>query len=322
MKKILVATVKPFASVAKREIEAAVEAVKDEYTLEFLEKYPDQDALCAAVADADAMIVRSDIVDAAVLDAAENLKVVVRAGAGYDNLDLETMKAKGVFAMNTPGQNANGVAEMVISMLIFMSRNAFTPGTGSEIAGKVLGLHGFGAVARLAGQKASALGMQVMAFDPFVTPEQMREAGVIPAASLEELYSSCYAVSIHVPALPSTIGCVNADLLEKFATGAGAPQGCPECCTSRRVLINTARAEIIDDNAMFDALAAHPQLRYISDVAKAEKWGRFADAYGARVWANAQKSGGQTEESNTRCASAAARRIIDFFAGVQQKGLY
>lgn len=310
MKKILVATQKPFAQAAKSAIDAT--AQENGFEVEYLEKYAGEQDLCKALPGVDALIVRSDKVSAAVLDAAPQLKIVVRAGAGYDNLDLDAFHSRGIMALNTPGQNANGVAEMAVAMVIFMSRNCFTPGSGCEIEGKVLGLHGFGAVARLVGAKATALGMSVVAYDPFVPAEVYAEAGVRQVSSLEELYSSSYAVSIHVPALPQTIGCVNSEVI---AAMTAAAQG------QRRIIVNTARAEVVDDDAMFEAMSANPKLCYISDVAHAEDCVRFVEAYGARAWFNAQKSGGQTEESNVRCAQTAVKRIADFFAGVPQKGL-
>ena len=299
MKTILVATQKPFAPVAKAQIDKVAKAAG--YEVSYLEKYKEESELCAAVADADALIVRSDKVTAKVVETARKLKIVVRAGAGYDNLDLAALKAKGIVAMNTPGQNANGVAELAISMIIFMARNGFNPGTGVEVAGKVLGLHGFGAVARLVGEKAKALGMKVCAYDPFVSEADMKKAGVTPVKTLAALYRRSFAISIHVPALPATIGCVNAGLLANMSKD------------SRCIVLNTARAEIIDNDGMFQALADNQNLCYASDVAKAEEWGRFAEAYGSRVWADAQKIGAQTKESNVRAAAAAAKQIVSFF---------
>jgi len=236
-----------------------------------------------------------------VVEAAAQLKIVVRAGAGYDNLDLPALSAKGVVAMNTPGQNANGVAELATGMLIAMARNGFRKGTGVEIAGRTLGLHGFGAVARLVGEKARALGMKVCAYDPFVTPEAMQQAGVTPAASLPELYAESFAVSIHVPALPATIGCVNAELLSNMKG-------------SRCIVINTARAEVVDEDGMFAAMQANKGLCYATDVTAAERMTRFTEAYGPeRVWVHPGKIGAQTAESNTRAAFAAASQIVDFF---------
>lgn len=305
MAKILVATQKPFAPVAKEQI--AAEAAVAGCEVAFLEKYASEDDLCEAVAGYDALIVRSDIVSGKTAESADRLKVVVRAGAGYDNLDLDTLKAHGIAAMNTPGQNANGVAELAIAMLIFMSRNCFTPGSGLEIEGRTLGLHGFGAVARLVGAKAKALGMKVCAYDPFVTAEAMAAAGVEYKATLGELYGSSYAVSIHVPALPSTVGSVNAELLQSMNDGG------------KHIILNTARAEVVDEDAMFAAMQSNAKLCYASDVTKAEKFARFSEAFGARAWGNAVKIGAQTEESNTRAAGAAVRQIAAFLEHGENK---
>jgi len=196
MKKILVATQKPFAPGARLQIEKVFSDA--DYELSFLEKYSSQEDLCNSVEDADALIVRSDKVTSEVARAAKNLKIVVRAGAGYDNLDLDALTKQGVVAMNTPGQNANSVAELALGMLIFLSRNQFLPGTGVELEGKVLGLHGYGAVARLLAAKALALGMEVCAYDPFVKPEEMQRFGVVHIDNLPELYGRSFAVSIHV----------------------------------------------------------------------------------------------------------------------------
>ena len=187
--KVLLATQKPFAAAAVAGIREIVENAG--YELAVLEKYEGQAELCAAVEDADALIVRSDKVTAEVLEAAKQLRIVVRAGAGFDNLDLPACSAKGVVAMNTPGQNSNAVAELAIAMMIFMARGQFTPATGSEIQGKILGIQAFGNVGRLVGAKAAALGMKVKAIDPFLSAEQIRAGGAEPVDSLEELYSSC-----------------------------------------------------------------------------------------------------------------------------------
>ena len=196
--KVLLATQKPFAAAAVAGIRGIVEEAGCQ--LAVLEKYADQQELVAAVADADALIVRSDKVTAEVVEAAKNLKIVVRAGAGYDNLDLAACTAHGVVAMNTPGQNSNAVAELAIAMMIYMARCQFTPATGSEIMGKTLGIQAFGNVGRLVGAKGAALGMKVKALDPFMTPEQIAAGGAEPVSSLEELYGSCDYVSVHIPA--------------------------------------------------------------------------------------------------------------------------
>ena len=231
MKKVLVATQKPFAAVAVKGIKEIVEAAG--YELVLLEKYADQSDFVAAAADADAIIVRSDKVTAEVVEAARNLKIVVRAGAGFDNLDLEACSKAGVVAMNTPGQNSNAVAELAIAMMIFMARCQFTPATGSEIQGKTLGIQAFGNVGRLVGAKAKALGMNVKAIDPFLKDEQIVAGGATPAASLQDLYATCDYVSIHIPATPQTIGSIGYELISSMPKGA--------------TLINTARKEVIDE---------------------------------------------------------------------------
>ena len=201
--KVLVATQKPFAKAAVDGIRRIVE--ENGHTLALLEKYTENAELLAAVADADALIVRSDKVTAEVVEAAKNLKIVVRAGAGFDNLDLAACTAHNVVAMNTPGQNSNAVAELALGLMIFMARTHFTPATGSELQGKRLGVQAYGNVGRLVGQKAKALGMTITALDPFLTDEQIVAGGAEPVHSVEELYASSDYLSIHIPALPSTI---------------------------------------------------------------------------------------------------------------------
>lgn len=236
--KILVATQKPFSAAAVAGIKEIVTAAGHEFAA--LEKYADASELIAAVADVDALIIRSDKVTAEVLDAAKQLKIVVRAGAGYDNVDLAAATAHNVVVMNTPGQNSNAVAELAIAMMIYMSRNQFTPATGSEIQGKKVGIQAFGNVGRLVGKKAEALGMSVMAIDPFIPAEKIREAGAEPADSLEHMYASCDFISVHIPATPQTIGSIGYDLITKMPKGA--------------CLVNTARKEVIDEAGLEKAL--------------------------------------------------------------------
>ena len=200
--KVLVATQKPFAKAATDGIRRIVE--ENGHELALLEKYAEQADLVAAVADADALIVRSDKVTAEVVEAAKNLKIVVRAGAGFDNLDLAACTAHNVVAMNTPGQNSNAVAELALGLMIFMNRNQFNPGTGAELQGKTIGIQAYGNVGRLVGQKAMALGMNVIAFDPFLPNEKIEATGAKVAASLEELYEKSDFVSLHIPATPQT----------------------------------------------------------------------------------------------------------------------
>ena len=235
--KILVATEKPFAKAAVDGIREIVEGAG--YELALLEKYADKAELLAAVADADGLIVRSDKVTREVIDAARNLKIVVRAGAGYDNVDLAACTERGIVVMNTPGQNSNAVAELVVSMMIFISRNQFTPGTGAEVSGKRLGIHAYGNVGRIVARYGRALGMSVKAFDPFVDPRQLEADGVEAVGTVEELYASSDYVSLHIPATAQTRGSIGYELLSSMPKGG--------------VLINTARKEVIDEQGLIRA---------------------------------------------------------------------
>ena len=294
--KALVATQKPFAAKAVEGIKAIFKAAGIETVM--LEKYVSEAELIESVADVDALIVRSDKVTKAVLDAAKNLKIVVRAGAGYDNLDLEACTAHNVVAMNTPGQNANAVAELAIAFMIYMSRNRFTPGTGSEISGKRLGLQAFGNVARLVGAKAAALGMKVMAYDPFVKPEDMEAAGVEVAESLEQLYGSSDFVSLHIPATPQTVGSVGASLVSLMPKGA--------------CLVNTARKEVIDEASLLALLSSgRDDLKYVADVAP-DAAADFEQALGKRYFATPKKMGAETAEANVNAGLAAANQIVAY----------
>lgn len=294
--KALVATQKPFAAKAVEGIKAIFNAAGIETVM--LEKYVSEAELIESVADVDALIVRSDKVTKAVLDAAKKLKIVVRAGAGYDNLDLEACTAHNVVAMNTPGQNANAVAELAIAFMIYMSRNRFTPGTGSEISGKRLGLQAFGNVARLVGAKAAALGMKVMAYDPFVKPEDMEAAGVEVAESLEQLYGSSDFVSLHIPATPQTVGSVGASLVSLMPKGA--------------CLVNTARKEVIDEASLLALLSGgREDLKYVADVAP-DAAADFEQALGKRYFATGKKMGAETAEANVNAGLAAANQIVAY----------
>ena len=293
--KILVATQKPFSAAAVAGIKDIVEKAGHRFAL--LEKYPEQDDLIKAVIDVDALIIRSDKVTQEVINAAPNLKIIVRAGAGYDNVDLTTATAHNIVVMNTPGQNSNAVAELAIAMMIFMCRNQFTPATGSEIMGKKVGIQAFGNVGRLVGEKASAMGMSVMAIDPFIPAEKILQAGAVPAKSLEELYSSCDFISVHIPATPQTIGSIGYDLITKMPKG-----GC---------LVNTARKEVIDEDSLAKALEERQDIKYITDVAP-DNIAELKEKFGVRVFATPKKMGAQTAEANMNAGLAAARQIIDF----------
>ena len=294
--KILLASQKPFAASDVKEIRKIAEDAGHEFAT--LEKYASEAELIEAVKDADALIVRSDKVTAKVVEAADRLRIVVRAGAGYDNLDLEACSARGVVAMNTPGQNANAVAELAICMMIFMARKQFTPGTGSEIQGKTLGIQAFGNVGRLVGAKAAALGMRVKAIDPFLSPAQISAGGAEPVADLKQLYSGCDYLSIHIPATPQTIGSIGYELISSMPEGA--------------VLVNTARKEVIDEAGLEKALEERPDLCYVTDVAP-DNIARLKEKFGSRVFATPKKMGAQTLEANLNAGLAAARQICAFF---------
>lgn len=294
--KVLVATQKPFASSAVKGIREIVEKAGHELVL--LEKYTDQSELVNAVADTDALIVRSDKVTAEVVEAAKKLKIVVRAGAGYDNLDLDACTGHGVVAMNTPGQNSNAVAELAVALMIFMARTQFTPATGSEIQGKTLGIQAFGNVGRLVGSKAKALGMKVKAIDPFLPDEKIAEGGAEPAKDLKDLYSTCDYVSVHIPATPQTIGSIGYDLISCMPEGA--------------TLVNTARKEVMDEAGLEKALEARPDIKYVTDVAP-DNISVLKEKFGTRVFATPKKMGAQTAEANVNAGLAAARQIVDFF---------
>ena len=295
--KILLATQVPFAAEAVEGIKNIVEQAGHQFAT--LEKYADPAALAAVMGDVDALIVRSDKVTSDVLAAAPKLKIVVRAGAGYDNLDLASCTEHGVVAMNTPGQNANGVAELAIGMMIFLARTQFTPATGSELSGKTIGIQAYGNVGRLVGAKAAALGMKVRAFDPFMSAEAIAAAGAEPVADLAELYSSCDYLSIHIPATPQTVGSIGYDLVSSMPKGA--------------TLINTARKEVIDEDGLFKALSEREDLKYAADVAP-DNIDRLVKNFGYRVFATPKKMGAHTGEANVNAGLAAARQIVDFFA--------
>ena len=295
--KVLVATEKPFAKRAVDGIREIVEGAG--YTLSLLEKYTDKAQLLDAVADADALIIRSDKVTAEVLDAAKSLKIVVRAGAGYDNVDTAAAKERGVVVMNTPGQNSNAVAELAVALMIFMSRNKFTAGTGCEIQGKTLGIHAYGNVGRLVGRKGKALGMNVVAYDPFITDAAVFEAdGVRKVDSVEELYAASDYLSLHIPATPQTKGSIGYELLTSMPKGA--------------TLVNTARKEVIDEAGLAKALTEREDLKYATDIA-ADTQAALDEAFGKRVFATPKKMGAETAEANINAGLAAARQIVDYF---------
>ncbi len=290
--KILVATEKPFAPVAVKGIKEVVEAAGHELVL--VEKGTKADMI-AAVADAAGLIVRSDKVDKEVFDAAKQLKVVVRAGAGYDNIDLAEATAHGVCVMNTPGQNANAVAELVLGMMVTMIRNRYNGTSGTELLGKTLGIHAFGAVGRNVARIAKGFGMKVSAFDPWVKDEVMQAEGVEPIHNLEDLYRNNQYVSLHIPATAETKKSVGKHLVELMPQGA--------------VLINAARKEVIDEESLAEAFEARPDFRYIADV-KPENAAELEEKFGDRVFFTPKKMGAQTAEANINAGLAAANQVV------------
>lgn len=294
MTKVLVATEKPFAKAAVDGIREIVEGAGFELAL--LEKYTDVNDFYKAVEDADALIVRSDKVTKEVIDHANNLKIVVRAGAGFDNLDLEACTAKGIVAMNTPGQNSNAVAELAIGLMIYMARTNFTPVAGTELKGKCLGIHAYGNVGRLVAEKAKAMGMEIMALDPFVPAEKIEADGVKVAKDINDLYSSCDYVSLHIPANDQTKNSINYELLSKMPKGA--------------CLVNTARKEVIDEAGMAKLLAEREDFRYVTDIAASND--EELKGFAPRYFSTPKKMGAQTKEANINAGLAAARQIVDF----------
>jgi len=300
--KVLVATEKAFAPVAIKLIREVTDAAG--FQLALFENYKDVSELLAAVADADAMIVRSDLVTPQVLDAAKKLRIVVRAGAGYDNLDLPACTAHKVVAMNTPGQNSNAVAELAFEMMLYQARGGFAGKSGTELRGKTVGLHAFGNVGKYMAEIAKGFGMDIYAFDPFVNEDVMKKAGVKACRSAEELYSKCQYVSLHIPANDKTKKSVGYELLKTMQKNA--------------VLVNTARKEVINEDGLLKIFEERPDFRYLSDVEPDCK-SVFEEKYKGRFIFTAKKMGAQTEEANINAGVAAARQIVDYFKTGNEK---
>jgi len=296
MKKILVATEKPFAKVAVEGIKKIIEDAGFEIAL--LENYTQKVALMQAVADADAIIIRSDIVDSEVIGSAKKLKIVVRAGAGYDNIDLAAASANGVVAMNTPGQNSNAVAELAVGMMIFAARNNFNGSSGTELKGKTLGLHAYGHVGKAVATIARGFGMEIYAFDPFVDKKTIEAEGIHYIDNVNDLYKTCQYVSLHMPANAQTKKSINFDLLSLMPKGA--------------TLINTARKEVVDEDGLLKMFAERSDFKYVSDVEPDSK-GLIAEKFSGRFYFTPKKIGAQTAEANNNAGLAAARQIVNFF---------
>lgn len=295
MAKILIATEKPFSAVAVD----GIKAVADEagFDLVKLEKYADKAQLLEAVADVEALIVRSDKVDADVFDAAKKLKIVVRAGAGYDNVDLAAATAHGVVVMNTPGQNANSVAELVFGLLVFGVRNFFNGTSGTELMGKKLGILAFGNVGRNVARVAKGFGMDVYAYDAFCPADAIQAAGVTPVADQQELFRTCDIVSLHIPATPETRQSIGHDLVGLMRKGG--------------ILVNTARKEVVDEPGLLRLMEERPDLTYLTDI-RPDADAEFAARCAGRYFATPKKMGAQTAEANINAGIAAARQIVGF----------
>ena len=293
--KVLIATEKPFAATAVQGIREVIEAAG--YELALLEKYTQKSELLEAVGDADALIVRSDKVDAEVLDAAKNLKIVVRAGAGFDNLDLEAATAHNVVAMNTPGQNSNAVAELVMGMLVYAVRNFYNGKSGSELMGKRLGILAFGNVGRNVARIAKGFGMEVSAYDAYCPAQAIEEAGVHAVANQEELFATCDIVSLHIPATPETRKSINAALVGSMKPGA--------------ILVNTARKEVIDEEGLIKVMEERADIKYVTDIMP-DADAAFAEKFPGRYFSTPKKMGAQTAEANANAGIAAAKQIVGY----------
>ena len=293
--KVLVATEKPFAAAAVEGIKAEIEGAGHQLAL--LEKYTEKSQLLDAVADADALIIRSDKVDAEVLDAAKQLKIVVRAGAGYDNIDLAAATAHNVVAENTPGQNANAVAELVFGLLVFAVRNFYNGKAGTELKDKKLGTLAFGNVGRNVARIAAGFGMEVYAFDAYCPKDVIEAAGVKAVDSQEALFETCDVVSLHIPATAETKESINYALVGKMKKGG--------------ILVNTARKEVINEPELLKLMAERTDLKFVTDI-KPDADADFAQMEG-RYFSTPKKMGAQTAEANTKAGIAAARQINAFF---------
>lgn len=294
MTKVLLLTEKPFAKAAVNGIKEIIQSAGFETVL--LEKYTSKEEALKAVANVDAIIVRSDIADNELINAAKNLKIIVRAGAGYDNVDLNAATSKNIVVMNTPGQNSNAVAELAFGMMLYGARNHFNGKSGFELRNKTIGLHAYGNVGKYVAQIAKGFGMDVYAYDPFVSKELIEKDGINYVATVEELYSKCQYVSLHIPANEKTKKSINYDLLSKMPEGA--------------TLVNTARKEVIDEDGLKQMFETRLDFKYVSDIEPGCK----ADLlkYETRYYATPKKMGAQTEEANVNAGLAAARQIVNF----------
>ena len=302
MAKILIATEKPFAKVAVDGIKEVAETAGLEIVL--LEKYTEKAQLLAAVADVEAMIIRSDKIDNEVFDAAKNLKIVVRAGAGYDNVDLAAATAHGVVVMNTPGQNSNAVAELVFGMLVFAVRNFYNGKAGTELKGKKLGILAYGNVGRRVAHIAKGFDMDVYAYDAYCPAAAIESDGVKAVSSQDELFEKCEVVSLHIPATAETKGSINFELMNSMPKGA--------------IVVNTARKEVMDEAGLAKMLEERPDFKYLTDIMPAIH-AELAEKYAGRYFSTPKKMGAQTAEANINAGIAAAKQIVDFLVNGNEK---
>jgi D-3-phosphoglycerate dehydrogenase len=300
--KILIATDKPFAKIAVDGIRKEIESAG--FTLALLEKYTEKQQLLDAVADADALIVRSDIIDNEVISAAKNLKIVVRAGAGYDNVDLQAATAAGVCVMNTPGQNSNAVAELVFGLLVFAVRNFYNGSSGTELLGKKLGIHAYGNVGRNVARIAKGFGMEILAFDAFTPVEVIENDGVTAVKSAAELYEKSDIVSLHIPATAETKNSINYTLLNKLPKNA--------------VLVNTARKEVINEAELVKFMEERADFKYVTDILPSNH-AEMTEKFAGRYFSTPKKMGAQTAEANINAGIAAAKQIVDFLKNGNKK---
>lgn len=293
--KVLVATEKPFAAVAVDGIRKVIEEAG--YELELLEKYGSKQDLLNAASNADAIIIRSDIIDAEVLDAAKQLKIVVRAGAGYDNVDLAAATAHNVVVENTPGQNSNAVAELVFGLLVFACRSFYSGKTGNELKGKKIGILAYGNVGRNVARIAKGFGMEIYAYDAFCPKESIEKDGVVAVDSQDKLFTDCDIVSLHIPATPQTVKSINKELVGKMKKNA--------------IIINTARKEVIDEAGLLEIMKVRTDLKYITDI-KPDADAEF-QTFEGRYFSTPKKMGAQTAEANINAGIAAAVQINAYF---------
>ena len=294
--KVLVATEKPFAKIAIDGIRKEIEAAG--YELVLLEKYTNKSELLNAVKESNAIIIRSDIIDAEIMDSAKNLQLIVRAGAGYDNIDLDAATSRNICVMNTPGQNANAVAELALCMMIYAVRNFYNGTSGIELKGKKLGIHAYGNVGRTVARIAKGFGMEIYTNDAFCPKEVMEQDGVNVVDSAEDLYKKCQIVSLHIPATPETKNSINYSLLKNMPLNP--------------ILVNTARKEVINEVELIKLMEERTDFKYITDIIPTNN-SEFVEKFVGRYFSTPKKMGAQTAEANINAGIAAAKQIVNFF---------